>query len=135
MLRGAQGYRTKAQCQRRFPGGLRAAPRDVQEELGRHGLGHDRVPHIALRRVDTAIPRGTNQQIDALRAGSREDVIDIGFPIADADQVGRGTAVTRGVDGVETVEPLLTFLLADGELLAPGTFSDVVRVPRPDLLG
>ena len=26
------------------------------EELSRHGLGHDRVPHIALRRVDTAIP-------------------------------------------------------------------------------
>jgi hypothetical protein len=114
---------------------VRAAPRDAQEELGRHGLGHNRVPHIALRRINTAIPRGANQQIDAHRAGSRQDVIDIGFPIADADQVGRGTVVTRGVDGVETGEPLLTFLLADGELLAPGTFADVVRVPRPDLLG
>jgi hypothetical protein len=107
----------------------------VHEEGGRHGLGHHRVPHIALRRVDTAIPRGANQQIDAQRAGSRKDVIDIGFPIADADQVGRGTAVTRGEDGVEAVEPLLTFLLADRELLAPGAFADVVWVPRPDLLG
>ena len=49
--------------------------------------------------------------------------------------MGRGTAVARGVDGVKTVEPLLTFLLADGELLAPSPFPDVVRVPRPDLLG
>jgi hypothetical protein len=88
-----------------------------------------------LRRVDTAIPRGANQQLDAPRAGSREDVIDIGFPIANADQVGRGTAVTRGGDGVEAVEPLLTFLLADRELLAPGAFADVVWIPRPDLLG
>src|SRR5437899_13046437 len=126
---------TKAQCQRRFPGGLRAAPRDVQEELGRHGLSHDRVPYVALRRVDTAIPRGANQQIDAHRAGSREDVIDIGFPIADADQVRRGTAVTRGVDGVETGEPPLTLLLADGELLAPGAFSDAHGIPRPALWG
>ena len=132
---GTQGQGTKAQRQRRFPGGLRAATRDVQEELGRHGLGRDRVPHIPLRRVDTAIPRGANQQIDARRAGSRQDVIHIGFPIADADHVGRGTAVARGVDGVETVEPLLTFLLADGELLAPGPFPHVVRVPGPDLLG
>ena len=107
----------------------------MQDELGRHGLGRDRVPHIPLRRVDAAIPRGAYQQIDAGGAGSRQDVIHISFPITDADQVGRGTAVARSIDGVKTVEPLLTFLLADGELLAPGPFPDVVRVPRPDLLG
>jgi hypothetical protein len=114
---------------------LRAATRDVQEELGRNGLRRDRVPHLPLRRVDTAIPGGANQQIDARGAGSRQDVIDIGFPIADADQVGRGTSVARRVDGVKTVEPLLTLFLADGQLLASGAFANIVRVPGPDLLG
>jgi hypothetical protein len=37
--------------------------------------------------------------------------------------------------GVETVEPLLTFFLADGELLAPGALAHVVGVTSPDLLG
>ncbi len=106
----------------------------MQDELGRHGLGRDRVPHLPLRRVDAAIPRGAYQQIDAYGTGSRQDVIHISFPITDADHVGRGTAVARGVNSIETVEPLLTFLLADGELFAPGPFPDVVRVPGPDLL-
>jgi hypothetical protein len=114
---------------------LRAATRDVEEELGRDGLGRDRSPHIPLWRVDTTIPRGPQQEIHACRAWRGQDIIDIGFPIADADQVGGGTAVARRVDGVKTVEPLLTFLLADGELLTPHPFPDVVRVPRPDLLG
>ncbi len=39
-----------------------------------------------------------------------------------------------GQHGVETVPPLLTFFLADGELLAPGSFPNVSRVPGPDLL-
>src|SRR5262249_57033743 len=110
VLRGAQGQGAIAQRQGRFPGGLRAATRDVQEDLGRHDLGRDRVPHIPLRRVDAAIPRGAYQQIDARRAGSHKDVIHIGFPTACAYHVGRGTAVARRVDGVETVEPLVTFL-------------------------
>ena len=40
-----------------------------------------------------------------------------------------------GVHGVETVEPFLTFFLADGQLLAPGAFAHVVGIPGPDLLG
>ena len=107
----------------------------MQAELGRHGLGRDRVPHIALWCVDTAIPGGANQQLHACRTWRRQDVIDIGFPIADADQAGCGTAVARRLDGVKTVEPFLAFLLADREPLAPGPVPDVVRVPRPDLLG
>jgi hypothetical protein len=106
----------------------------MQEELGRHSLGCDRVPPIPLRRVDAAIPRGAYPQIDACRAGSHKDVIHIGFPIADADHVGRGTAVARRVDGVETVEPLVTVLLADGPLLASGSFANIVRVSGPPLL-
>ena len=35
---------------------------------------------------------------------------------------------------VETVAPLLTFLLADGQRLVPGPFAALVRVPGPDLL-
>jgi len=114
---------------------LQVATRDVQEEVGRDGLSRDRGPHIPLWRVDTAIPGGAQQEIHAGRAWRGQDIIDIGFPIADADQVGRGTAVACGVDGVKTVEPLLTFLLANGELLAPCPFPEVIRVPRPDLLG
>ena len=48
--------------------------------------------------------------------------------------MGRGTAVARRVDGVETVEPLVTFLLADGHLLASGAFANIVRVSGPHLL-
>jgi len=135
MRRGTQGQGTIAQRSRRFPGGLRAATRDVQEELGRHRLGRDRRPHIPLWRVDTAIPGGAHEQINACRAGRCQDVRDIGFPVADAEHMGRGTAVARGGDGVKTVEPRLTFLLAEGALLAPSPFPDVVRVPRPDLWG
>jgi hypothetical protein len=135
MLRGTQGQGTIAQRSRRFPGGLRAATRDVQEELGRNRLGRDRRPPIPLWRLDTALPGGANEQINACRAGRCQDVIDSGFPVADADQVGRGTAVARSGDGVKTVEPRLTFLLAEGELRAPRPFPNVVRVPRPDLLG
>jgi hypothetical protein len=135
MLWRADGQRTIAERQCRFTRGLRAATRDVQEDLGRVGLGCDRGPHIPLWRVDTAVPRGAYQEINACRAWRCQDVIDIGFPIADADQASGGTTVAGGVDGVETVEPLLTFLLADRELRAPGSFPHVVRVPRPDLLG
>src|SRR5207249_4827091 len=67
-------------------------------------------------------------------ARRHQDVIDIGFPIAHADHAGRGTAVACREDGVETVEPLLALLLADGQLLASGAFANIVRVPGPDLL-
>src|SRR6266446_4098591 len=69
-----------------------------------------------------------------LRDGEPQDVIHISFAITDADDVGGGTAGARGENSVETVEPLVTFLLADGERFAPGPFADVVRVPGPDLL-
>jgi hypothetical protein len=132
--RGAQGPGTRAQRQCRFPGGWRAAPRDVQEALDRHGLGHARVPPRALRRVDPAMPGGAHQAIHPWRAWRGQDVRDLGFPIADADQARRRTPVPRGVDGVETVEPRLTCLLAAGERLAPGALPHGVWVPRPALL-
>src|SRR6266852_9846431 len=134
MLRGAQGYRTIAQRQCRYAGGLRAAPRDMQAELGCHGLGLDRVPYLPLWRLDTAIPRGANQQTHACRAWCRQDVVDIGFPITNADQAGRRTAVVRRADRIETVEPLLTLLLTDRQLLASCAFANIVRVPGPHLL-
>ncbi len=80
------------------------------------------------------MPCGASQQIDAYGTGSRQDVIPISFSITDAEDVGGGTAGARGENSVETVAPLLPFLLADGELCAPGPFADVVRVPGPDLL-
>ena len=40
-----------------------------------------------------------------------------------------------GVHGVETVKPFLTFFLADGQVLASGTFAHIVRITGPDLLG
>src|SRR4249920_1962879 len=102
--------------------------------MGHNGLGRDRGPPLPLRRVDTAIPGGAQQQLHACRAWCRQDVIDLSFSIANADQSGRRTTVVCGVDGVETVEPLLTFLLTDGKLLAPGAFPNIVRVSGPDLL-
>src|SRR5260370_1919507 len=121
MLRGAQGYRTIAQRQCRFAGGLRAAPRDMQAELGCHGLGLDRVAYIPLWRLDTAIPRGANQQIHACRAWCRQSVVDIGFPINNPDQARRRTAVARSEDRIPTTEPLLTPLPAIRQFLPPST--------------
>ena len=71
-------------------GGLRATTRHLQAELLHHGLGLHGGPHIALGR-DTAVPRGPNQQLDALRTRGRQQVIDIGFPVAHADKAGLGT--------------------------------------------
>jgi hypothetical protein len=135
VTRWTQGQGTIAQRQCGLASKLWTTPRHLHDDGGDDGLGLDGGPHRALWRADTAVPRGAHQQIDAFRAPRRQHVVDIGFPIANAHQAGVGTAVPSGADGVETVEPLLTFLLADGELLAPGPFADVVRVPRPDLLG
>src|SRR6266853_1721418 len=41
----------------------------------------------------------------------------------------------RGGHRVEAVEPLLTFLLADGQVLASGALAHVFGIPGPHLLG
>jgi site-specific DNA recombinase len=125
----------KPQRQRGVPGGLWPTTRHFQEEAFDHRLRFNRGPDRALGATDTPVPRGAQQQIDARWAGSRQHVIDISFPIANAHQVDRGTAVTGGEHRVEAVEPLLTFLLADGQLLASGALAHVVGIPGPHLLG
>src|SRR6266851_2488258 len=95
----------------------------------------NRGQHRVLGPTDATVPRGANQQIDARWACGCQHVIDIRFTIANTHQASRGTAVPCGENGVETVEPLLTFLLADGELLAPGALAHLVGITGPDLLG
>src|SRR5215470_7480814 len=125
---------TKPQRQRRVPGHLWPPTWYFQLEVGAHRLWGYSSPDIALGPLDTPVPRGPNQQIDPRRARSGQHVIDISFAVPDAHQPGRGTAVMGSVHGVETVEPCLTFFLADGELLAPRPFPHVGRVPGPNLL-
>jgi len=111
--RWTPGQGTRVQRQRGRASRLCPTPRHLHDDRGDDGWGRDSGPPRARRRADTAIPRGAPQQIDAGRAPSRQHGgVDLGFPIAHAHQTGGGTAVTRRADGVETVAPLLTFLLA-----------------------
>ena len=135
MAGGTQRQGTKPQRQRGVTGGLRATTRHLQEEVVANRLRFNRGPHIVLGPTDATVPRGANQQIDARWACGCQHVIDISFPIAHAHQASRGAAVTGGEHGVETVEPLLTFLLADGQLLAPGALAHLGGITGPDLLG
>jgi len=80
---------------------------------GRAGLpraGLEPCPIHTLWRLDTAIPRGANQQIHAAGRCASQDVRRHRLPITNADQAGRRTAVVRSEDRIETVEPLLTLL-------------------------
>ena len=135
MAGGTQRQGTKPQRHRGVTGGLRATTRHLQEEGCANRLRCNRGPHIVLGPTDATVPRGANQQIDARWAGGCQHVIDISFTIANTHQASRGTAVTCGANGVETVEPLLTFLLADGQRLAPGALAHLVGITGPDLLG
>jgi len=70
MLRGAQGLQDNSAAPMSLRGGLRAAPRDMAGRAGLPRLGLDRVPYIPLWRLDTAIPRGANQQITPAGRGA-----------------------------------------------------------------
>src|SRR6266511_159704 len=117
------------------PGGLWTTPRHVQEEAVAHRLRFNRGPERALGSTAPPGPRGAKQPIDARWAGSRQHVRDRSFPLANAHQVDRGTAVPGGAHRVETEEPRLTFLLADGQLRASGALAHDVGIPGPPLLG
>src|SRR6516164_637090 len=130
-----QRQATKPQRQYGFTSGLRAPPRHLQAELLHHGLRFHGGPYIALWRAHTAVPRRPNQQLDACRPRGHQQVIDIGFPVANAHKAGLRTRLASAAHGVKTREPFLAFLLADGQPLAPGPLANVVRITRPDLLG
>ena len=96
--------------------------------------GDEQQPDIVLRRTDTPSPRGANQQLNARRALGGQHVIDVGFPVSDADKARLRTTIVGIADRLQAPEPFLTFFLGDGQLLAPGAFADIVGVPCPDLL-
>src|SRR5262249_28463532 len=85
-------------------------------------------PHMALGCLHTPVPRRPDQQLDALWTRGRQQIVDIGFPITDADKAGLGTPVLSFTHRRQTGEPFLTFLLADGKWLAPGALAHVGRV-------
>ena len=117
------------------PNSARAATRHVHDDLTNTGLRFDAGPDRAMRSADTAIPRRADQQIDACWALGRQHIVDVRFTISNADQACLGTTIAGVENGFQTVQPLLTFLLANWQLLAPSAFADVLWVTRPDLLG
>ena len=92
-------------------------------------------PHMALGGLHTPVPRCPDQQLDARWTRGRQQVVDISFPVPNADKAGLGTPVPGTTPRRQTAEPFLAFLLADGQLLAPGPLARVGRVTGPDLLG
>src|SRR5918992_1391831 len=114
--------------------GLRAATRDLNDDLTGHRLRLDTGPHVTLRRTDTAIPRGANQQVDTSWTLGGQHIVDIRFPVSNTNQSGAGTTLASGPNGIETVEPFLAFFLVNGPVLAPGAFADVVGVACPHQL-
>jgi hypothetical protein len=84
---------------------------------------------------NTLLPRRPNQPLDTRWTRGRQQIIDLGFPLADADKAGLGTPVLGSTHRRQTGEPLLTFLLADGQLRAPSALAPVGRVTGPALLG
>ena len=93
---------TKPQRQRGFAAGLRATTGHLQEEVLHHRLRLNRGPHIALGRTHTAVPRGPHQQLDARRTLGRQQVVDIGFTVANADKAGLGTPLVRAAHRLKT---------------------------------
>ena len=70
-----------------------------------HRLSRHSGPHIALGGGDTPVPRGPNQQLDALRPRSHQQVKDIGLPIAHTDKTALRTLRPRPEDGVKAGQP------------------------------
>src|SRR5262245_27473964 len=117
-----------------FPRGLRATPWYEQDQCTDHGLGLNSCPDRVLRRTNTPIPRGAKQQLNARWALGGQHVIDVGFAVPSADKARLRTTRVGIADSFQAPEPLLTFLLGDGQLLAPGAFAHIVGIPCPDLL-
>jgi len=131
----AAGSGAKPQPQRGVPPGMGAMTGHLQAEALHHRLRLHGGLYRALGRRHTAVPRRPDQQLDALRTRGRQQVVAIGFPVTNADKAGLGTPVLRTAHRRQTGEPLLAFLLADGQLRTPGALAHVVGVTGPHVLG
>ena len=121
------------------PGGLSAAagppaagpgPWTWPPRLGRNGG-----PDVVLWLGDTALPGGPHPQVHPGRPRQRQQVVDIGLPIAHADHPGLRTLDPRRQDRRNARQPLLTVLPGHRALRAGGTLPPVVGGARPHLLG
>ena len=114
---------------------LEATPGHLHAEVLHHRVRFHGGPHIALGRLHTPVPRRPDHQLDALRTRGRQQVVDISFPVTNADKARLGTPVLRLAHRRQTGEPFLAFFLADRQLLAPGALAHVGGVTGPHLLG
>jgi hypothetical protein len=85
-LRRTQGQRTTPPRPRGFAGRLQATLGPLPEEGLHHRWRLNRGPHRGLGRIPTAVPRSAPHEVDTRETRGRQQVKELGFTVANADQ-------------------------------------------------
>src|SRR5206468_10028711 len=89
----------------------------LYRERGGDGRTRHRCPQVLFLMLGFAILRSANEQVNPARAFEQEQIIDIGFAVAHADEVGSRTVRARRTDCLQTAQPFLALLLVNRTLL------------------
>ncbi len=107
----------------------------MQRNVPGYRLGRDELPQRFLLHAAVAAALGAYQQLRPRRilGGLGEQLIEVGFAVADAHQLGlRAQRLDLG-ELTEAAQPLHALLLLDGQLLAPRALALVLGIARPAL--